>query len=245
MVNPVWIIISLGLGLVAYFTPALVAQSLGPELRETIVRKYEWLAAMSYWRPTLVRRELGGYEMMTRAYDKEKKMDEVDEGLDMSDPDDRVNRWRSKPLAGMYAETPVAIDADLAEKGEHWHEHVKEGRHNPPNADVNLHTQVNDELQLCDFSNAYYLIPSDADPSDAGTVQSYVQRAMAGYRSNVSMTEALVGIVGLMGGLGGVVFLQKYILKATDSGGSGLNETVAPIGMVDISPLLDLGVALL
>lgn len=250
MVSVTWFVISLGGGLSLYFLPALLAPSFGPRWQQKILSLYEWLAAMAYWRPTLVRRELGGYDLTSRSHDREKKMDEVDDGLDLTDPDDRINRWRSKPLAGMYGKTPVAVDADLAELGEAWHEHVERGHHDPPNREdaVNLYAEVEDDLVLADLKNAIYCIPNDADPSDAETVKSYVQRGMAGFRSSVTTTEALVGVMGLMGGLGGVVFLQRYILKTagSGSGGEGLNES-APIevGMAVMDPMLDALVVML
>lgn len=221
--------ISFGLGLVAFMGPALLAPMLPAPMQQAIVSKYEWLTAYSLWRPTLTRRELGGHSLTWRTFDKEKRQDEVDEDLDIHDPDNRISRWAGKPFAGVYEDTPVAVDADLSELGEHHHRHCQEDRHDPGDGRVNPYVEVDDSLQLCDFKNAYHLIPNAADPSDAETVQSYIARAMAKYGRSFSRTEALLGLIGFLGGLGSVVMIQRYILKGSGGGGDGLSAPI-PIG---------------
>lgn len=238
MVSLTWGMISLGLGLVAFALPALVAPALPTRVQQWIVGKYEWLTVTSRWRPTLVRRELGGYELTHRSFDKEKRMDEVDDDLDVYDPDNRISRWAGKPFAGVYEKSPPAVDADLAELGSHHHEHFESDRHRMSEDTVNPYVKANSDWQLCDLADAYRLIPNAADPSDPETTQSYIARAMAKYGRSFNRTEALLGLLGFLAGLGSVVLTVRYILK--DGSGGGGPEAPIPIGMLDTA--LEVGV---
>jgi len=244
MTSVVWGAIAFSLGLLLYLgLPVAVANRAAP-VRNSIAQVYWGLAARSFGRVALVRRKVGGYELHTVETDEAKGAGKVtlespmlgsDSVLHFGDPDNRMHRWKQKPMVLLHESVPGAVDLELAEVGHSWREHVRDGRHLIEDA-VNPFFEVAASNRLASLDDVIPLVTHGSEPRDPGTMEDWTKKAFEKYRDNVGATELLITFMGFGIGLGGVILLvyvqTKLLDGATDPGVS------VPINMLSDSLVL-------
>lgn len=249
MVELTWLWVSFSGGLLAYMGWFLVAPALPVEYRLKLGRFYFWLAATALWRPKIARRLLGGYSITSSSYDADKQGEKL--SLDGSeyhidDPENKVSRLQNKHFGLVLEHTDMMVDAELAELGEHHHEHVEHGHavteirgENGTTYKVNPYFSVPKAPQLCDPVNAMRLVPRDADPDNASTAEDYTASAFSKYKDRIGATEAMSVILGFAAAFFLVAISFRYFLKPGGGGGGGGGSVTIPLGYIDVTPLLD------
>lgn len=256
MVELTWLWVSFAAGLLCYIgLPWFVAPYLSDGVQQRIGRLYFWLSAMSYWRPKLVRRLLGGYAIVSSTFDAEKQGEKISLGGDtkhVTDPENLVSRWQNKHFGIVLEWATVIVDARLAELGEHLQEHARDDGHISRTTRqvedggrrtierVNPYFEVPKGLRVVDPSTAIALIPRDANPSDPSTAEEYTRAAWAEHRQRIGTTEALSTLMGFGAGFLAVGASYKYFVTGS-TGGGGSGGPIIPIGQLAVpQSMLDL-----
>lgn len=253
VVELTWLWVSFSGGLLAYMGWFLIAPALPISYRLKLGRFYFWLATTALWRPKIVRRLLGGYSITSSSYDADKQGEKLSlDGTDyhIDDPENKVSRLLNKHFGLVLEHTDMMVDAELAELGEHHHDHVEQGHaisevhETGATYEVNPYFQVPKDGQLCDPVNAMRLIPRDADPDNASTAEDYTASAFSKYKDRIGATEAMSVILGFGAAFFLVAISFRYLLKGSGGGGGGGGSVTIPLGYIDPTPVLDLVVVM-
>lgn len=218
MVSIVWATIAAAAGLMCYLAIPMLAPAVSMPLRNQIAQYYYGLAARSLGQITLVRRRVGGYALKQMKIDDEKAAAKVvlddsmlgdSKELHFNDPDNRMKRWKSKPLTVIHEDVPAGVDAQLAELGYYWRQHVEDGKHLVDDETVNPNFEVaNDQSLRCiDIDDVKALIPNGSKPTDVKTVEGFTRKRFEKYRESVGAMEILTTFTGFAVGIGGMAIL--------------------------------------
>jgi hypothetical protein len=244
MVSLVWATIAASAGLACYLAIPMFGPAVNIRLRNRIAQYYYGLAARPLGRITLVRRRVGGYSLKPMKIDDEKAAAKVvlddnmlgdSKELHFDDPDNRMKRWKSKPLTVIHEDVPGGVDPQLAELGYHLRQHIEEGKHEVDETTVNPHFEVPDEstLRCVDIDDVKALVPNGAKPTDVKTVEGFTRKRFEKYRDSVGAMEVLTTFTGFAVGLGGMAVLAYVRTKILGDGGGSTPNNPIPIDAID------------
>lgn len=241
MVSILWGVIALSLGILVYLLPATFAPLLPIDLREKIGDFYYRNAMRSFRQVAIVRRTLGGVELIPISVDDEQKLAKAtlssgmlsdDKKLPFKDPDNRIKRLYQKPAAVVCEAVPAAIDAELAELGYWVRQHAtstgleRDGKINP-------YVRVTDGLRVVDPVDILGLVTKDVEPENIETATELTKRRFDKYGSKIGAAETVATLMGFGAGVGGVGLLTYLNQKILDGGGAGKpTNPLPPVGTV-------------
>lgn len=246
MVSLVWAAIAFSLGLLVYLGAPAVGGLLPIRLRRSVGRFYFDLSMRSYQKVALLRRLLGGYELLPISVDDEQKVAEVtlssglvsdDKTLPFKDPDKRLMRLHSKPMAMLVEDVPAAVDAELAEIG-YWlrrHETEKSLEHGDR---IMPYVEMSPDLRVSEPLDTLNIVSNGVQPETVKTTEELTKERFAEYGSNIGMAETIGTITGFAVGIGAVAGMQ-YISDNLLDGSSSAGDTVIGIGYIDLTPVLE------
>lgn len=247
-------------GFMVYLAIPILVTSAPVHIREKVGTFYLKLSARCLKQFAFVRRVLSGYDVFPISVDNEQKLLNVtlsssklgsDSEYEFNDPDNRILRLFSKPVALTYEGIPAAVDAELAEIG-HWvrekdnNEGLWSGDFNDPDSvKIDPYVEMSDSLRLCDPIDTFELVTNGVDPENIKTTEKLTKKRFEKYRNSIGATEVLSTVVGFFSGVGGMVVLEYINTKLLDGeGGSSVDIPMNP-GFVDVSALVDMVVMLL
>lgn len=265
MVSIVWAAIAASSGLLVYLLPPVLAPLLPLDVRERIGLFYYKQSLRSFEQVAFVRRVIGGYELLPIAVDDEQKLAQVtlssgivsdDKTMRFSDPDGRIGRLFSKPVALVFEDVPAAIDAEVSELA-YWvnqkitdegleHTELAEAKRD---GDFSQHVEtsvidpyvsVATRLRAVDPMDALSLVCKDVDPENIETTKQLTKKRFEKYGQRVGMAETIATAIGFAFGMGGVAAMRYFNQNIMDNaGGGGGPSPPIPMGQV-LPPAVDL-----
>lgn len=245
MVDPVWVVIMAGLGVITYAGIPMLVMSAPIELREAVGRKYHSLAARALKQFVFLRRILSGYDVEPISVDDEQKLLKVtlsssrlgeDNTYPFTDPDNRIARLYNKPVALAYEAVPAAVDAELAEIGEWTDEKVQQDGglwhgdlDDPESVRYDPWVPMSSGLRLVDPMEVFNIVGNDVDPEMVKTAEKKTQKRFEKYGGGVSPVQLMSGVLGFFAGLGGIILLRYVEQKLLGGGGGAPDPTTLPI----------------
>jgi len=248
MVNFIYAILTACLGFLAYLLIAFVGSVGTAGLRHRIAHYYWGLATRAMGKIAIVRRSVGSYSLMKLKVDDEKGAGKVvlddsllgdSKGLYFDDPDNRIDRVKSKPVAVLQEDVPGVVDPELAELGYHWRNHYSDGKHRAgeDGEQVNPYFDVDGRTRLVNIDDVKPLILNGSEPTDAGTIEDFTEKRFEKYGGGVGATEVLSALTGFGTGLIGMAVVA-YVRDDVLDGGVSTPGDPAP---VFLGPLADAG----
>jgi hypothetical protein len=250
MVSAMWALIFFSFGLLIYLGVPALGGVMPLQWRLAIGSWYYSMSLRSFRKLALVRRILGGYELLPIDVDDEEMSAQVtlssgllsdDKNLPFKDPLNVVKRLHKKPATLLIEKVPAAIDAELAEIG-YWTEQkaIDVGLEDQEKVDPFI--DVSRGLRVADPVDALNVVSKDISPENIKTAKEMTKRRFEKYGSNVGMVEGVATFMGFAVGIGGTVFIWYLKNKsAVTSGGGGQPVNPAPPigGMQAMQPLVD------
>lgn len=240
--------IALSLGYLLYLGLPFAVQSLSIHKRHPVGNWYLRKAVRALKHFAIVRRTLSGYSIYRLGVDDDRD-DLLEITLDSStlgsdkkfrfkDPDSRMKRILSKPLALAYQKVPAAIDAELAELGHAVREKNLQQpmiikREEEPNV-VDMHVPVEDGIHLVDLVDTFELVPNAVDPLNIQTAEEKTKERF-NFGSNVGLKESAGMVMGYIvgaGGTAGIKYLNNNVSGFGGGGGGQLPEV--PMVLFDL-----------
>lgn len=262
MVSVITAILACVFGFMLYVAVPVTAMTAPVHIREKIGTFYLKLGAKSLKQFTFVRRVLSGYDILPISVDNEQKLLKVtlsgstlseDDEYRFSDPDNRIGRLFSKPVAIAFELVPAAIDAELAEWG-HWIEEKEDndGLHKDVEGDTRVDPYIKAEsgLRLVDPMSFYASVTNDVDSENIKTAEKITKKRYEKYGSGIDMAQTLRVLIGFGVGAAAVVGMHYVNSEMMDGSGGGPpgagvvgseTLTITP----DVTPLLDMAVMVL
>lgn len=247
MVSIVWSVIALSLGALVYLLPPMLGPSLPMGLRQKVGNFYYGHAMRSFRQVAFVRRILGGYELLPISVDDEQKLAQVtldsgiissDKKLPFKDPDNRIKRLFSKPVALVIEDVPAAIDAELSEMG-YWLRQHETKRGLEQNGTINPYVPMSKGLRIIDPLDTLSLVSKDVEPENVETTKQLTEKRFEEYGSNLGMAETVGTLTGFGVGIGAVAAIQYFKQQILDSGGGGGSGPTTNVPMGQIIPAID------
>jgi len=246
MVSIIYAVLSACLGLLAYLLIAFVGGLGTVGLRHRVAHWYWSMAARVMGKIAIVRRSVGSYSLMKLKVDDEKGAGKVvlddsllgdSKGLYFDDPDNRIDRVKSKPVAVLHEDVPGVVDPELAELGYHWRNHYSDGKHRAgeDGEQVNPYFAVDGQTRLVNIDDVKPLILHGSEPTDAGTIEDFTRKRFEKYRDNVGATEMLSALTGFGAGIIGMATVAYVRDSLLDGGVSNPGNPVP----VFLGPLAD------
>jgi len=250
MVDIVYALLSACLGLLAYLLIAFVGGLGTVGLRHRVAHWYWGMAARVMGKIAVVRRSVGSYSMMRLKIDDQKGAGKVvlDDSLlgdakelYFDDPDNRIDRIKSKPVAILHEDVPGVVDPELGELGYHWRNHYSDGKHRDEDEQrVNPYFDVPPETRLQNIDDVKPLVLCGSEPTDAGTMEDFTRKRFEKYRDNVGATEMLSALTGFGAGIIGMAALAYLRDSVLDGGVSSPSNPVPVFVSPDLSVVADL-----
>lgn len=232
MVSIVTAILSVVFGFMLYTLIPVVSMAAPVAIREKVGTFYLKNGARCLGQFTFVRRVLSGYDILPISVDDEQKLLQVtlssstlgeDNEYRFSDPDNRVSRLFSKPVAIAFELVPAAVDAELAE----WGQLVKQKEENEGmvatdggEARVDPYVEADDDLRLVDPLDVYNLVTNDVDSENIKTAEKITKKRYEKYTDGVDLAQTMRVLLGFAVGAGGLMIMH-YINNEFIGGGSG------------------------
>lgn len=254
MVSVMWAVIAASSGLLAYFLPAIVAQLLPPAQRAGVGRWYFKQAQRSFRNTAIVWRELGGPELLPIGVNDEQRSGEVtlssgiignDQKLPFKDPDDRIHRLHSKPLAVIPRRLPAAVDAELCEIAHHTREHeLNSGLETKVDDETKIDpwVPVSQDLRLVNPLDVLYATTKSVEPENIETTKQLTRERFSKYGTPLGAAETLGTIMGFGVGAGAIAGFQYLKQNTLSGGGGGGGGTTLPLQpgqvVVDHAPVV-------
>lgn len=248
MVSLLWSLISLTFGLLVFLLVPIVGGMLPPRSRNKIADYYYKNAMRSLQRAALIRRVMGGYSLLPLGVDNEQKLAKAtlssniisdDKTLPFKDPDNRIQRLYSKPLALVFEDTAAAVDAELAEIG-YW-TLEQDFNHGLERGDkVSPFIRMDRSLRLVDPLDILPMVSKSVPPGNIQTVKKLTQERFRKYQGRVGVAEMAGILTGFLVGAGGVIgiqYMKSSVLDLPTGGGGGGPVPVPPLGGGQILPI--------
>lgn len=255
MVNIIYALLSACLGLLAFLSIAFVGSAGTVGVRQRIAHWYWGMATRVMGKIAIVRRSVGSYSIMRLKIDDEKGAGKVvlDDSLlgdakelYFDDPDNRIDRIKSKPVAVLHEDVPGVVDPELAELGYHWRNHYSDGKHRDEDGErVNPYFDVPQTTRLQNIDDVKPLVLNGSQPTDAGTMEDFTRKRFEKYRDNVGATEMLSALTGFGAGIIGMAIIAYVRDSVLDGGVSNPGNPVPVVLTPDLSVVTDLVVLLL
>lgn len=258
MVSILWSVIALSGGLMIYCVVPILAGAADMDTKTKVGRWYYSLSLKSFQQLAFVDRILGGYELLPIGVDDERMMAEVtlssgvisdDKKLPFKDCADSIQRLHKKPVTVLVETVPAALDAELCEIG-HWvREHEQnEGFETTSDGEtkVNPHVRVDSNLRVVNPVDATALVGKNIQPENIETAKELTKKRFSEYGTDIGAADVLATATGFGVGVGAVAGLQYLQQNLLGSGEGGSQPTSpVPLGMIDVSPVIDMAVMLL
>jgi hypothetical protein len=250
MVSWMWAVISFSGGLLIYLGVPALGGAMPLQWRVAIGNWYYSMAMRSFQQLALVRRILGGYELLPINIDDEEMSARVtlssgllsdDKNLPFKDPLNLVKRLHKKPATLLVEKVPAAIDAELAEIG-YWTEQKAIDVGLEDNGEVDPYVDMSRGLRIADPVDALNVVSKDISPENIKTAKEMTKRRFEKYGNAVGMVEGVATFMGFAVGIGGTLLI--WYLKnesAVTGGGGGQPVNPAPPigGMETLHPIVD------
>jgi len=261
MVSITTAILACVFGFMLYFLIPVATIAAPVEIRQTVGTFYLKLGSKALKQFTFVRRVLSGYDIIPIDVDDEQKLLEAklsgstlgeNTNHRFGDPDNRIGRLFSKPVALTDELIPAVVDAELAEWG-HWirekQEHDGLLADGGERARVDPYVEAESALRLVDPRDFHAAVANDIDSERIKTAEKKTKQRFEKYNPGVDIAQTLRVLLGFAVGGGAIIVMHYVNSEFMGSGGpsgppgSGVIEeslTVTP----DLAPMMDMAVML-